>query len=334
MKWVDLYIDENIPVHPGTLQPKFARTHCNEMWVLLLEKAFAKMYGGYDRLDGGQMSWALTAITGNPAVTVFHSKIGGPWTSGQESLTDDQLFKLLMKLRRNGAFLCCAMIAQSDKRGLIDGHAYSIIRLATPRTSVVSTSYFRMVQIRNPHGQTEWQGAWSDKDSNWKKYPHVQSDLNGGAEGTEDGTFWMQWEDFVQFWKEVQIVDCETSIRTVSPPIYNETWIGPTLACLHGCAEYWCFCLGLRRLYLGRPPASDLKSMEEGMDRKVGLDQEGFFCDVCDVRATSSDEYGLEDHDADEHAPLCPWTSSCGGSHISGDTGLKVNSRSVSQLGQ
>merc|ERR1712048_1135936 len=40
-KWLDIVVDEMIPVEPGTVRPKFARTHCNEMWVMLLEKAFA-----------------------------------------------------------------------------------------------------------------------------------------------------------------------------------------------------------------------------------------------------------------------------------------------------
>lgn len=332
-KWLDVVVDENIPVHPGTLRPKFARTHCNEMWVLLIEKAFAKMYGGYDRLDGGQMSWALTAITGNPALTFRKPKLDGPWACGKHAVDDDQLFRLLMRSRRNGAFLCCAMIAQADTKGLVNGHAYSIIQVVQVHTSAFSTSFFRMVQIRNPHGQTEWQGTWSDRDENWARYPHVAHELCGRSEQREDGTFWMQWEDFTRFWKEVQIVDCETNIRTVVPPNFNETACGPLWACVVGCCDYWLCCLGMRRLYFGRQPAGTLEALEEGLERRVGFDQEGCFCDMCDVHAAAADEHephGLARGGAgasdDELAPLCGWRATCGG-HARSDSRVVSRSR-------
>ena len=34
------------------------------MWVPLIEKAFAKFYGSYERLEGGYVHTALSALTG------------------------------------------------------------------------------------------------------------------------------------------------------------------------------------------------------------------------------------------------------------------------------
>lgn len=42
----------------------FANPQGNEMWVLLLEKAFAKFCGNYGCLDGGHTLWAMQAMTG------------------------------------------------------------------------------------------------------------------------------------------------------------------------------------------------------------------------------------------------------------------------------
>jgi calpain-15 len=310
-KWLDIVIDEMIPVEPGTLRPKFARTHCNEMWVLLLEKAFAKMYGGYDRLDGGQMHWALTAITGVPSISFNKTQPNlSQWAcnDGHNKLSDDDFFDFLLRVRRNGAFVCCAMIAQANKMGLIDGHAYSIIQLQTVNESAFSTNYFRFVQIRNPHGQTEWQGAWSDKSTAWQSYPHVREELCGRAdELKEDGTFWMQWEDFVQFWKSVQIVDCGTSIKMVATPVHRD----PTYACLSGCFHYWCCCIGFRRLYCGRDAATDFDGLSKDMHSNWGCDQSGFYCNFCDTRATSVDAFHADDVEKGkaaskaERQPLC-----------------------------
>jgi hypothetical protein len=46
-----------------------------EIWVLLVEKAWAKIFGSYQRIEGGTTGEALPAITGAPAVNYLHSEI-------------------------------------------------------------------------------------------------------------------------------------------------------------------------------------------------------------------------------------------------------------------
>eukprot|EP00928_Gymnodinium_smaydae_P000200 TRINITY_DN10073_c0_g1_i1.p1 TRINITY_DN10073_c0_g1~~TRINITY_DN10073_c0_g1_i1.p1 ORF type:complete len:755 (+),score=103.33 TRINITY_DN10073_c0_g1_i1:109-2373(+) len=297
-KWVDIIVDENIPVEPNTLTPKFARSHTGEMWVLLLEKAFAKMYGSYAQLDGGQMHWALSAITGNPSVQFFKDGQGKPWKCGEHSLEDDQFFSFLRHVRRNGAFVCCAMIAQANKMGLIDGHAYSIIQVQKVHESPLSQVIYRFVQIRNPHGETEWTGAWSDKSTAWDRFPHIRQQLCGSASRVEDGTFWMQWEDFVQFWKMVDIVDCGTNIRMVATPVHQN----PLLASLEGCWEYWCCCIGCKTLYCSRKAATTFQGLALDMDARCGWDEAGLTCSYCDGSSGSFDTYraGHDDHDEEK----------------------------------
>jgi len=266
---------------------KFAKPHGNETWAMLMEKAFAKMYGNYSRLEGGQMHWALTAITGNPAVTFTRDFLHGrsEWSanySSRDLLDDDEFFKFLLRTWRNGAFICCALIAPADKKGLIDGHAYSVLKLRTVHRRVGSRDTFRMVQIRNPHGGGEWKGPWSDNSSAWRDHPYVASKLQSDLQ--EDGTFWMQWEDFVVFWKSVHIVDCATNIRAVATPVYDEqSCCGPIKACLMGCFRFWCCCMGCFKLYCGRASARDFEGLKAGMDQKCGIDQKGLFCHCCEA---------------------------------------------------
>ncbi|CAE7395357.1 CAPN15 [Symbiodinium sp. CCMP2456] len=299
-QWVVVVIDELIPCHAGTLKPRFAQANSNEMWALLMEKAFAKLYGGYNKLEGGQMSWALSAITGNPAVHFMRDHRASTWgawnpngdgtlSKDDDEFTDDEFFRFLLRLKRNGAFLCCAGIGQANRQGLIDSHAYSVLQLATVQPDM-SGNYFRMVQIRNPHGQGEWRGAWSDNDRLWSQYPSVKRQLLGSDEPKDDGSFWMQWEDFVNFWKGVQVVDCETNIRTVAIPIYDEgTVCGPILAALWGCLEYWFCCVGLKRLYLGRAGSKTVEEMKKDMNSQCGYDQQGFYCHYCEKKAVAED---------------------------------------------
>lgn len=299
-QFVDIFIDDYIPCNKGTKEPKFAKHHNNEMWAMLLEKAFAKMYGSYAALEGGLMSWGLTAITGNPAV-LFDKNNGRFWRSAQggyytdDEFTDEEFFKFLHKLRRNGAFICCAGIASSQRMGLIDGHAYSIRKITKVQHSVLGGEYLQMVQIRNPHGGGEWKGAWSDNSTAWQQYPGIKKQLVGNEELEEDGSFWMQWQDFVKFWKGVHVVDCETNIRTVAIPVYDEGKpCGPVTACVRGCCGYWCCCIGCKRLYLGRKGAHDVQGMKKDMDRNCGIDQDGVYCNLLEKKAV---EYSESDSD-------------------------------------
>jgi hypothetical protein len=56
-------IDDSIPVERGTNTPIFAKPNGKELWVALLEKAFAKFVGNYNALDGGYPLWGLQALT-------------------------------------------------------------------------------------------------------------------------------------------------------------------------------------------------------------------------------------------------------------------------------
>jgi len=69
--WVTVKIDDRIPCAKGTKTPLYCKNHGNELWAILIEKAFAKFCGSYKALDGGFASWAWRALTGD---TVFRLK--------------------------------------------------------------------------------------------------------------------------------------------------------------------------------------------------------------------------------------------------------------------
>jgi len=71
-------IDDYIPCKDG--KPLFTSPKGNEMWVLLLEKAFAKVVGGYSKLDGGLPAWALETLTGDKVAHFsVDAKGSGKW---------------------------------------------------------------------------------------------------------------------------------------------------------------------------------------------------------------------------------------------------------------
>jgi len=68
------FIDDYVPCDAKTKRPIFAAPKGNELWVLLLEKAFAKFMGNYGRLDGGHTLWAFQAMTGNHCIRLEYDQ--------------------------------------------------------------------------------------------------------------------------------------------------------------------------------------------------------------------------------------------------------------------
>ena len=67
-RWREVTIDELIPCYPKG-EPVFATCVNGDLWVPLLEKAYAKVHGGYHQLKGGSVHEALMDLTGCPTNT-------------------------------------------------------------------------------------------------------------------------------------------------------------------------------------------------------------------------------------------------------------------------
>ena len=78
---------------------------------------------------------------------------------------------------------------------LVKAHAYSVIKL-------VEVEGNRLINIYNPWGRYEWDGAWNDNDSRWteKIKDIVQPKLQDN-----DGLFWMCFDDFCERFSSMNV---------------------------------------------------------------------------------------------------------------------------------
>lgn len=58
-------MDDFVPCKNG--EPVFSRAYGNELWVTILEKAWAKLHGSYEHSEAGQIVDIMRDLTGAPS---------------------------------------------------------------------------------------------------------------------------------------------------------------------------------------------------------------------------------------------------------------------------
>lgn len=259
-RWETLIIDDKIPFMKATGKPLFAQCKDNEMWVLLLEKAFAKFVGNYSKLKGGSIAWGLQVLTGDYVMSFHQSdrswqkfrmvnmnKEINPqsvtFLGTSEKFNCGETFDILKEYDKEGSLLstyasCNALWKHNS--GIITKHAYSILRIE-------EIGNYKLLQLRNPWGRFEWSGDWSDKSAKWKENPYVRMRLQ--FEDKNDGVFWISWYDFQSIFTDIDICHKSFGKHDLILDIHEGVCCGPMIGCTKGCFSFWCCCNGCKALY-------------------------------------------------------------------------------------
>ncbi|CAJ1052840.1 calpain-9 [Xyrichtys novacula] len=231
-KWLDIVVDDRLPSVRDNLIMLHSASN-NEFWSALLEKAYAKLHGSYESLKGGSTMEAMEDFTGGVG-EVYETKN-----------SPDNLFGIMKKALDRGSMMGCSIdissSAESEAKtstGLVKGHAYSI-------TGVEEVNYrgrkVKLVRVRNPWGQVEWNGPWSDKSGEWDYVD--QSEKNRILQrSNDDGEFWMEFEDFKRNYDKVEICNMtpdsltDNSTRHWEVNMFEGSWIRGSTA--GGCRNF------------------------------------------------------------------------------------------------
>ena len=97
----DIVVDDHIPCITGTNNIAFVQCRENEMWVMLLEKAWAKANGTYGKTIAGVTAESLKAMTGAPTIQHRH-----------DQLSADELWHIVKEADDNKYVMACAVGAE------------------------------------------------------------------------------------------------------------------------------------------------------------------------------------------------------------------------------
>uniref|UniRef100_A0A3Q2E857 Calpain 5b n=1 Tax=Cyprinodon variegatus TaxID=28743 RepID=A0A3Q2E857_CYPVA len=169
-EWMDVVIDDRLP----TVDNQLVYCHSNdsnEFWSALVEKAYAKVYGCYEALDGGNTADALVDFTGGVSEPV--DLLEGQMAT--DEVARNQLFERVLKVHNRDGLISCSIRATTVEDmearldcGLVKGHAYAVtdvrkVRLGHGLLAFFKSEKLHMIRMRNPWGEKEWSGPWSDR---------------------------------------------------------------------------------------------------------------------------------------------------------------------------
>jgi calpain-15 len=92
------------------------------MWVMVLEKAWAKLFKSYERTNGGMTERTVMSLTGAPYEIMYDGR--GSWVGIWEKMKAYDEKDYMM-----GACIFARGMSDSNKSpmGLVYGHAYAVL---------------------------------------------------------------------------------------------------------------------------------------------------------------------------------------------------------------
>lgn len=210
-EWKAICVDEYLVSTPER-SLAFSRSRANEIWVSLLEKAYAKVNYGYQNICQGRYEHALQDLTGAPYDCLINeSDPTAMWSFLTENLERGYLL---------GAYLRLSASASGKKLthlDLVSGHAYTVLDAREIKLPSVNEPV-HLVKVRNLWSVWQWTGDWSSNSKLWTE--QYKKEL--GYNPNDLTIVWMTIEDFISQFYGCSVVKVHegyffTSTRVAHP---------------------------------------------------------------------------------------------------------------------
>ena len=208
-KWKLVLIDDYFPYVVKDCVFKELSFSCsvqNEIWVSLVEKAWAKVNGCYAKIGCGGFSYEAFDV-----LTEAYTEQVNITEYKREKKEEDLWAKIVDSFSKKYVITAGTPCAKAlYQYGLCPGHAYTIINVYKVNTCFGEE---RLVKLKNPWGNTEFNGEWSDYSDRWTPEIKAQCEYPE-EENDDDGIFYMSFEDFIKCFSNMDIAKLESGYQT------------------------------------------------------------------------------------------------------------------------
>ena len=182
--WKLILIDDYFPAR-NTSFKKFAFAYSTEkeIWVPLLEKAWAKINGCYAKVGTGGLPNEVFDVCSeayNEYILIKNKNKDLLWNEIFQGEKKNYMMTAGTTKNTNNFKL--------EKIGLSPGHAYTVL-------GVLEINSEKVIKLRNPWGNFEFTGDWSDYSSKWTEELKKKYEFNK----KNDGVFYMSYDDFLKY---------------------------------------------------------------------------------------------------------------------------------------
>lgn len=112
--------------------------------------------------------------------------------SSANRITDKDRFWKEQLSQVNEKYLFGGNSKSRSTKGVVANHAYAVLK-------TWEEGDLKLVKLRNPWGETEWDGDWSDGSKLWTPDMMRKLDHTFG----DDGVFWMNYKDFLKHFPSI-----------------------------------------------------------------------------------------------------------------------------------
>ena len=185
--WKIVCVDDYFPVYKGTGKPVFSDAPNGAIWGVLLEKAWAKVNGGYANIINGYPKDIFDVYT--------------PFTAIQLSTNNENPNDLWKNIRDADSYNCimtCTILDGTpniENVGLIANHTFSLV---SAFEGTVEGKVEKLMKLRNPFGEGEWNGDWCDDSPKWTEEAKTAFPTYDGMK-RDDGIFWIDFDNYIKY---------------------------------------------------------------------------------------------------------------------------------------
>lgn len=204
-EWQVVIIDDFIPCNKETKTPLFTIPVDNQIWSLLLEKAWAKVNRGYINIISGNVSEVIKSVTNFPC-----------YCNIIENLESEELWSKITDASKNKYIMITSV--HPDKAinvGLEKEQIYLLI-------SCKEYNGIRLLRIRNPFNSVKYNGIWNYADSKWdndlKKAFEYSNTYNKNTD------FFISWDEFKNIFLDVDICEINNKIYMKKMQVKSAEW--------------------------------------------------------------------------------------------------------------